>query len=65
MFSIPSTFNRHTARQPFSAIPSAGVKYCPPALFTSKSSLPARSDRCLDQPPCVRRLAHIARNPVH
>ena len=43
MFSMPSTFSRHTARQPFAAIPSAGVKYWPPALFTSTSSLPWRS----------------------
>jgi len=39
-FSIPSTFNLHTAIHPFATIPSAAVKYWPPALFTTMSSLP-------------------------
>ncbi len=43
MFSIPSTFSRHTARQPFAAISSAGLKNWPPALFTSTSRRPRRS----------------------
>ena len=43
MFSMPSTFSRHTARQPFAAISSAGLKNWPPALLTSTSSRPWRS----------------------
>ena len=40
MFSIPSTFSRHTACQPFGAISSAGLKNWPPALLTSRSKEP-------------------------
>ena len=43
MLSMPSTFNLHTALQPFAAISSAGLKNCPPALFTSRSKRPWRS----------------------
>jgi hypothetical protein len=43
MFSMPSTFSRHTARQPFAAISSAGLKNWPPALFTNTSRPPRRS----------------------
>ena len=49
MFSIPSTFSRQTARQPFGAISSAGLKNCPPALLTSTSSRPWRSSALADR----------------
>src|SRR6478735_5241459 len=35
---VPSTFSRITADQPFAVIDSAGTKYWPPALLTSRSS---------------------------
>jgi hypothetical protein len=41
--SVPPTFSRVTARQPFGSIASAGTKYWPPALLTSASSRPQRS----------------------
>ena len=34
---VPSTFSRITVRKPFGVMSSAGVRYCPPALFTSRS----------------------------
>ena len=34
---VPSTFSRITVRNPFGVMSSAGVMYCPPALFTSRS----------------------------
>jgi hypothetical protein len=37
---VPPTFSRQTAFQPFSAIDSAGTKYCPPALLTRMSTRP-------------------------
>src|SRR4051794_23703435 len=42
MVSVPPTFSRVTACQPFNAIASAGTKYWPPALLTSTSSRPKR-----------------------
>ena len=40
---VPSTFRRMTVRKPLGFTSSAGVRYCPPALFTSRSILPWRS----------------------
>ena len=62
MFSVPSTFNRHTARQPFAVIPSAGVKYWPPALFTSSPLAISLQRLARSAPPPA--LADVARDPV-
>ena len=40
---VPSTFSRITVRKPFGVMSSAGVRNCPPALFTSRSIWPWRS----------------------
>ena len=40
---VPSTFSRMTVRKPFGVMSSAGVRNCPPALFTSRSICPWRS----------------------
>ena len=40
---VPSTFSRMTVRKPLALMSSAGVRYCPPALFTSRSMRPWRS----------------------
>ena len=37
---VPSTFRRITVRNPFGVMSSAGVRYWPPALFTSRSIRP-------------------------
>src|SRR3954454_16050660 len=43
MPSVPPTFRRVTACQPFNAIDSAGTKYWPPALLTRTSRRPNHS----------------------
>ena len=40
---VPSTFSPITVRKPFGVMSSAGVRYWPPALFTSRSMRPWRS----------------------
>src|SRR4051812_7446676 len=40
---VPSTFRVITVRKPLGVMSSAGVMYCPPALFTSTSIRPCRS----------------------
>ena len=64
MFSMPSTFSRQTARQPFAVMPSAGVKYWPPALFTSTSSRPVALQRTRHHPLRLLALADVAGDPV-
>ena len=57
---------RSAATPPASPSPRSarpGVKYWPPALFTSTSSRPWRSSTRLDEPLGLRRLAHVARHP--
>ena len=40
---VPSTLSRMTVRKPFGVIVSAGMRYWPPALLTSRSMRPWRS----------------------
>jgi hypothetical protein len=37
MSQVPSMLRRITVRKPFGVMSSAGLRYCPPALLTSRS----------------------------
>ncbi len=43
MFQVPCTLSSVTVRKPFAEIPSAGLRNWPPALLTSVSTRPWRS----------------------
>ena len=43
MFQVPWTLSSVTVRKPLALIVSAGARNCPPALLTSRSSRPCRS----------------------
>ena len=64
MFSQPSTFRRHTARQPFAAISSAGLKNWPPALFTSTIQPAVALEHRPHDALRLIAVAHVARKPV-
>ena len=58
---VPSTFSRMTVRKPFGVMSSAGVRYCPPALFTSRSIWPWRSKHAVHERLDLVLLADVAR----
>ena len=59
MFSMPSTFSRHTAPQPFAAIASAGVKYWPAGVVYQHIQPPPALQHARDQLPRLHPLAHV------
>ena len=66
MFSIPSTFNRHTARQPFSGYALGRSEVLPARVIHEDVQPPATFDHHgLDQSLRIRSLAYIRRHPVH